>query len=74
MRKSIYSKDYQKIIRRLKKARLECDITQLEIAKKINKPQSFISKIESGERRIDISELKIILKVYDKNVQSILGD
>lgn len=41
------------------------DLTQEELAKKLNKPQSFVSKYESGERRLDVLELFEILESLD---------
>ncbi|MCD6402500.1 helix-turn-helix transcriptional regulator [bacterium] len=68
MAKSIYTKEYRKVIKRLKKARLEAGLRQIEVAKKLGKPQSYISKIERGERRIDIAELKKIADIYKKSL------
>ena len=68
MPKSIYTKEYRKVIERLKKVRQEAGLTQVEVAKKLNKPQSYISKIERGERRIDIAELKEIADIYKKSL------
>ena len=66
MPKSIYTKEYRKVIGQLKKARLEAGLKQIEVAKRLGKHQSYISKIERGERRIDIAELKEISDVYKK--------
>jgi len=68
MSKSIYSKEYKKVVDRLKKARLNASLKQEEVASKLKKPQSYISKIESGERRVDITELKQLAKIYKKNI------
>jgi len=68
MPKSIYSKDYRNIIEKLKKARLDASLKQSEVAQKLKKPQSYISKIERGERRIDIAELKELAKIYKKDI------
>jgi len=68
MPKSIYSKEYRKVVERLKKAREEVKLKQTEVAKKLSRPQSYISKIERGERRIDITELKKIADIYKKSL------
>jgi transcriptional regulator with XRE-family HTH domain len=38
-------------------ARKKAGLTQLEVAERLGKPQSYVSKVESGERRIDVVEL-----------------
>jgi len=68
MSKSIYSKKYKNTIEKLKKARLEIGLKQEEVANKLKKPQSYISKIERGERRIDIAELQELAKIYKKEI------
>ncbi|HEY4523438.1 MAG TPA: helix-turn-helix transcriptional regulator [Candidatus Paceibacterota bacterium] len=68
MNKSVYSKDYKNIIKRLKKARIEVGLSQQEVADKLGKPQSYISKIESGERRLDVAEMKKFATIYKKDV------
>lgn len=68
MSKSVYSKDYKEIMERLKKARVEAGLSQQTVADKLGKPQSYISKIESGERRLDVAELKKIAEIYKKPV------
>ena len=66
MSRSIYSKEYKEIIERLKTARIEADLSQQAVADKLGKPQSYISKIESGERRLDVAEMKKFATIYDK--------
>ena len=68
MSKSIYSKEYKKTIKKLKKARLEIGLKQEDVAEKLKKPQSYVSKIERGERRIDIAELQELAKIYKKEI------
>ena len=68
MSKSIYSKEYKNVIERLKTARLEAGLKQEDVAAKLKKPQSYISKIERGERRIDVAELKKLSEIYKKPV------
>ena len=51
MGKSIYSKEYKKTIEKLKKARIEIGLKQEEVAEKLRKPQSYISKMPSKLRK-----------------------
>ena len=68
MGESIHSKEYREIIQKLKAARLASGLTQTEVALKLKKPQSYVSKIERGERRIDVVELSQLLKIYKKTL------
>jgi transcriptional regulator with XRE-family HTH domain len=47
----------------LRQVRLDAGLTQAELASRLKMPQSFVSKYESGERRLDILELRHICKV-----------
>lgn len=72
MEKSIHSKEYAVVLKRLRDARLDAGLTQTQVAEKLGRHQSYISKIESGERRIDIVELKQLARLYKKNVDHFL--
>ena len=65
---SRYSRDYERFLERLRAARKEAGFTQAQVAKKLRKPQSFISKSESGERRIDVIELEAFARIYRKKL------
>lgn len=67
MSKSVFTKDYKGIIKLLKAARIEARLSQQQVADKLKKPQSFVSKIESGERRLDVAELKQFADAYKKS-------
>lgn len=54
MVKVIYSKEHRFLVSRLRKARQEAGLDQKDAAKLLSKTQSYISKIESGQRRVDI--------------------
>jgi len=66
MPRAIYSKDHNKIAERLKNARLEAGLGQVEVAEKLGRTQSYLSKIESGQRRFDVLQLKEFAKLYKK--------
>ena len=68
MIKSIQTKEYAYFVEKLRKARIEAGLTQVQIAKKIGRPQSHISNIESGQQRVDIIELKRFAKLYGKDL------
>lgn len=53
---SIYSDEYQRLIASLAEARRAAGITQAQLAEQIGRPQSFVSKVERGERRLDVIE------------------
>lgn len=54
--KTTDSGPYQRLITSLRDARRERGITQDELAAQLQRPQSFVSKVESGERRLDVVE------------------
>lgn len=64
----MHSEDYRQVIKRLKEARLDAGLSQQNVADKLGKPQSYISKIESGERRLDVAEIKKFASIYKKDV------
>jgi transcriptional regulator with XRE-family HTH domain len=64
-----YRNRYEKFLEKLRQARIEAGLTQKEAAKALGKPQSFISKCESGERRVDFVELELLAKLYGKDLE-----
>ena len=66
MTKTIFSKDHKYTIEQLKKARIEAGLDQADVAKLLGKTQPHISKIEAGQRRLDITQLKEFAKIYKK--------
>ncbi len=57
MEKSIHSAEYERFLVLLRNTRVQSGLTQDDIALKLNATQSFVSKCERGERRLDIVEL-----------------
>lgn len=68
MKKAIYSKQHKTLITRLKAARIQCGLNQIRVAKILGTTQSHISKIESGQQRLDIIQLKEFAKLYRKEL------
>ena len=68
MPRALYKEEHQKIVERLKKARIEIGLDQVEVAEKLGRTQSYVSKIESSERRLDVAEIKKFSTIYKKDV------
>lgn len=58
MEKSICTKEYAIFLSNLRLARKAAGLTQEQMAKRLHQTQSFVSKCERGERRIDVVELR----------------
>lgn len=58
--------DYRRFLARLRAARLAAGLTQAEVARNLGRPQSYVSKCESGERRMDFVELARFARVCGK--------
>jgi len=72
MEKSIFTKDYQNMLQELRKSQENEDITQVQLGKKLKQTQSWISKVERGERRLDVIELKHWLKAINTNLTTFI--
>ena len=72
MKKVLYSNEQQGLIKKLKKARKDAGLTQVQVAKKLKVTQAYISKIESGQVRLDIFQLKKFAVLYEKQVNDFL--
>jgi len=65
---SVHTPEYQEFLGKLKAARNEAGLTQANVAERMGRPQSFIAKCESGERRVDAVELATLAKIYVKEL------
>lgn len=70
--KSIYSVEYQRLCALLRELRQEAGLTQVQVAAELGVPQSFVSKYESGERRLDVIELRHVATALGVNLQVVL--
>ena len=58
--KSIYSRENSEVIQLLKKMREDAGVTQIQLAESLGVTQSYVSKIERGERVVDVVQLRTI--------------
>jgi transcriptional regulator with XRE-family HTH domain len=56
MRRSIHSTPYVVLREHLTAARIAAPLTQEELAAKLGRPQSYVAKYETGDRRLDVVE------------------
>jgi DNA-binding XRE family transcriptional regulator len=70
--KSIYSAEYQRLCALLRELRLEAGLTQVQVAERLGVPQSFVSKYESGERRLDVIELHHVAEAIGVSLRAVL--
>ena len=60
MPSSIHTREYDRFRALLIDVRKKAGLSQAEVAKRLAKPQSFVSKFERGERRLDVIEFKSV--------------
>lgn len=72
-RKSRYTKAYARVLQTLRELRREAGLTQAEVAARFGGHAPFVSKCESGERRIDVVELAEFCRIYGVTLGTFLA-
>lgn len=70
MKKSIHSYEYGEFLAELKGSRMRASFTQGDLAERLGRTQSFVSKVERGERRLDIIELRAFCSALNISLPS----
>lgn len=70
--KTIHSQAYKVLLDWLVSKRLLAGVTQYNLSEKLRRPQSFVSKYENGERRLDLIETILICDVLDINPHEVI--
>lgn len=65
MTKSVFTKMHDLLRQMLVQARSETGLTQVQLAERLSRPQSFVSKVERGERRLDVVEFFEVAQALD---------
>lgn len=82
MSRSVFSEPYGLLVRSLIEGRCAAGLRQIDLAQLLGKPQSFVSKYETGERRLDVVELLVVCRsvgldphvLIDQVAASMAGD
>jgi transcriptional regulator with XRE-family HTH domain len=70
--KTLSSPLYRQFLVLMREARDQAGLSQVQLAERLGRPQSFISKYESGERRLDVAEFIEICRALDVSATKLL--
>ncbi len=73
MQKSLSSAKQKTFLKLLREVREKAGLRQIDVANRLNQPQSFISKYESGERRLDLLELELVCEACDTDISQFVN-
>ena len=72
MQKSLSSAKHRLLLALLRRVREEAGLRQIDVAQRLSQPQSFVSKYESGERRLDLLELELVCEACDTDIEAFI--
>ena len=67
--KALHTTRYRAFLARLRQARAEAGLTQEEVAARLGRPQTWVSKCELGERRVDFVEIEDFAVAFEKPLE-----
>jgi len=73
MEKSTHTREYAVLRAHLRALRENAGLTQRDLAKRLDVPHSWVAKVESGERRIDLVELCFLLRACGSDPSAVCG-
>ena len=68
MNNDIYKNDHVYIAKKLRQARLDSNMGQVEVSRKMNRTQSYISKLESGQIKFTVLQIQEFARLYNKSL------
>jgi transcriptional regulator with XRE-family HTH domain len=70
--RAVHASKYRTFLKRLRAARKNAGLTQVQVAARLGKPQNFVSKSETGERRVDVVEASAFARLYGVRVDDLV--
>ena len=74
MPSSVFTQRHQEFIQFLVETRKAAGVTQIQLAERLGRPQSFVSKVERGERRLDVIEFCQVAEALGREPASMLSE
>ena len=71
-KKSLHTPRYDLLLRMLREAREAAGLSQRQAARKLDRTQAYVSKSETGERRVDVVEMVDFLRAYEQEPESFI--
>lgn len=69
MKNKVYVAQRSRLISLLRELRIEAGLTQVEVATRIERDQTFVSKYENGQRRLDVLEVREICQTVGTTLE-----
>ncbi|MBN8886820.1 MAG: helix-turn-helix transcriptional regulator [Rudaea sp.] len=73
-RTSIYSTEHAQLIDILREWRLEVGLSQSEVAKRLKRPQTYVSAIEVGRQSVTVFQLRDLCRVYGRTLAQFVAE
>lgn len=74
MRRSIGTAEHKRPLALLRQIRVDKGLLQIDVAKRLRKPQAFVSRYETGERRLDLLELREVCRAVGIELKDFVRD
>jgi transcriptional regulator with XRE-family HTH domain len=74
MEKSVFTTEYRVLLRLLREIREAAHVTQVQLAEKLGQSQSFVSKCERGERRLDMVQMRTICRLLGTSLAEFVAE
>lgn len=74
MKKSIHSDEYGAVLKKLTQMREQAGLTQRDLAEKLERENSFVWRIEHGERRLDVVEFFWVCEALGQDAKTVYAE
>jgi len=71
---TIYTREHRRLVGILREIREESGWTQAQLAQRLRRPQSFVSRYENGQRRLDLIELRQVCRALDVSLLELVRE